>query len=121
MSFPIRCIVCGDIVGVSGVCFNPIINCPGAGRHKKPTRTEKTGFFGLLKEILIVYSEVDSHSTWVEYIGPRRKLWLWLAVVFGTHEKRVTVNGKWAWFNWENGLFGDGVAELRNVSQKDKV
>ena len=53
MAFPIRCQTCGDIVGVSGIRFEPAIRCPGQGRHKKPQRTETKGFFGLLKEIIL--------------------------------------------------------------------
>ena len=115
MSIPLRCQTCQDIIGTSARRFNVAVSCLGVGNHAEPKRTEKTRFFGLLKTVCLDYPETSTRSLWQEYSGSKQKFWLWFAIVFGTREKRVIVNGKGAWFDWKIGLFGDGVEELRKV------
>ncbi len=122
MAIPLMCATCGDIVGVTSAIGFPLasrltsvpLNCPGRGNHSKPERTEEKKLWGLIKKIKVVYPETRSMSLWEEYVGPPKKLWLWLAIVFGTERKAIVVSGKWAFWSRGLGLYGDGVKAVLN-------
>ncbi|MDP2676294.1 MAG: hypothetical protein Q8O83_01260 [bacterium] len=125
MSKPLICNACSDLIGLidGAFGFDGIIKtqCLGKGNHQKPTKTEKIRFFGLINQISIEYPETFTTSSWGEYIGPPNRFMLWFAVVFGSREygrcEGLIVNGEWAFWDFETGLFGDGVKELKNLSK----
>lgn len=125
MSKPLICNACSDMIGsIEGAFgFDGIIKtqCPGKGNHQKPIRTEKAKFFGLIKQISIEYPETFTTSSWGEYSGPPNRWALWFAIVFGSREyercRGLTVNGKWAWWDFTTGFYGDGIKELKNLSK----
>jgi hypothetical protein len=126
MSIPMVCHKCGEVVGAfTGITMlrTPLDpcwcgQCPGAGKHEKPERTEYRRLFGLIRGITLRYPETSTTSIWNEYAGPPNRFFLWCAIVFGTkrwpngsHEG-ITINGKWVWWDFSTGFFGDGLAEL---------
>ena len=98
------------------------VDCPGKGNHSKPKRTESTRLFGFIRHIFLEYPETSTTSSWEEYTGPQSKFWLWFAIVFGTKRypngsyAGLVVNGKWVWWSFEMGFYGDGVKELATLS-----
>ncbi|MBI5798605.1 MAG: hypothetical protein HZB10_01595 [Candidatus Yonathbacteria bacterium] len=131
MSIPVYCTKCGAIIGVKhrfmlgfdlGSGDQSVTH--GVCNHTEPQRTETLKLFDLIKQIRLDYPETETVSTWEEYVGPPIKFILWCAIVFGTRRypngtyNGVTVNGKWAWWDSQNGFYGDGVAELGNLQLK---
>lgn len=132
MSIPYFCKHCGDLIGVepelrtlrrlhSGrLVFDSSIDCvcPGKGKHAEPTRVEHQRLFNLIKDVILSYPETRTISSWSEYTGPAKRFWLWFAIVFGTPRypngsyRGLVVNGKWAYWDWRLGLYGDGADEL---------
>lgn len=139
MSVPHLCPKCGDIIGEEsqmrtfGRLFfgrrqgNPFddleyISCLGQGKHKPPIRQETTIFFGLIRDVYIHYPETETWSRYGEYVGPPRRFLLWFALRFGTrrhlyggHNVGLLVNGRWVWWNFETGFFGDGMEEFEKL------
>ncbi len=73
MSHPIRCSICGDVVGVStamtfGKSLKSYAPCPGKGNHTKPQRIETfKGFLWWKRKIITVaYPETRTFSKWEE-------------------------------------------------------
>ena len=124
MSIPIDCPKCGVMIGeVSGLSAKGLFfkNFPsidsGSCNHRKSVKTEKRGLLGLIKEVLVEYPETETCSAFAEYVGPSNKLMLWIAIVFcGYHG--VVVNGKWAWWDFKIGFYGQGVDELMDMRHR---
>lgn len=122
MSVPIDCPKCGAPIDArQGYPFgkrpNDLFGLAVECNHPNSKKTEKVQLFGLSKEILVEYPETETCDAWVEYIGPPNKFFLWLTIVFCGYQG-VTVNKKWAWWDFETGFFGDGVKELANLHSK---
>ena len=132
MAIPTQCTQCGEVIGMTerGDPMTELwlgINS-GPCNHPGPTRTETTRFWGLIKEITLCYPETKDISTWGEYIGPRSKLLLRIAIIFGTKKFQdgshdgLVFRGKWVHWNSKYGLFGDGVDFLKsNKKQKAAI
>jgi hypothetical protein len=133
MSISVDCPHCGKFVGILEVKSNDDFSIPVHERikqvqnrihscdHPKPVRVETITLFGLLKTISVNYPETRSSAVWEEYCGPSSKFFLRVAIIFGTKRypngsyDGVVVNGKWAWWDFKTGFYGDGVAELANL------
>ena|SRR3989344_2423352 len=134
MAIPYFCSKCDDVIGMEpqGLSLGRLgsgdfdstmnVTCPGKGNHPKPKRTESMRLFGLIRRVFLEYPQTFTISSWEEYTGPQSKFWLWFAIVFGTKcypngsHDGVTVNGKWTWWDFETGFYGDGIRELANLS-----
>ena len=115
MSVPIFCPHCGDVAdeldGLELMASGGNVgayrgDCPGKGKHA--VRESKRCFFGILNEVTIKYHSMGS-STWYEYVGPRSRFLLWLAIL---RTDGVLVNNEWVWWKLKTGFFGDGLKEL---------
>lgn len=123
MAIPIFCSKCDQIVGTTrhiqvARVQGDMIGDTCTGRHERVERQEERKFFKLLLRVSQTYPDTHSTSVWDEYVGPKNMLILWVAVYFGTHEKRATVNGEWVFWspNFLSpnfGLIGKGLAEIR--------
>lgn len=128
MSVPVRCTKCGVLVGeISALGFwgftmglNEYRNLSYSighdleCNHPEPIWNETIKLFGLVKHIRLEYPETETSSLWEEYTGPSNKFTLWLAIILG-NSRGVIVNGKWVWWDFSTGFFGDGVKEIANV------
>lgn len=126
MSVPVDCPKCGKTIGEidfpvkniqSEIGFRQHLGSYSGCKHPEPVRFESMKFFGLVKRMRINYLETSTSSSWVEYIGPSNKLLLWLVIMlYG--DPGVVVNHQWAYWEWNHGLYGDGVQELANLQNK---
>lgn len=109
MSIPLLC-SCGRLIGESNAFFPTEedfiskVSCPG--NHPEPTRTEKTLASGLVKRIRVQYPETGTSSSWDEYVGPKYRFLLWIAIMFSGFG--VLVENEWVWWKWGYWFFGEG-------------
>ena len=135
MGIPLRCATCGDFIGIENdfVSMSRIwhnnkdfsgtvnIHCSGKGQHTKPILHTKNVHCGLSKRFLKIYPDTNTSSTWLEYKGPKNKLFLWLAIIFsgrtGKCYEGVLVNGKWTWWSADIGFFGEGYDSFKRYKE----
>jgi hypothetical protein len=126
MSIPLVCAKCGESIGVRDEMALMVhgmagdfgghveVGCPGKGKHPPPKVTRAKRLFGLLERVTTEYPETYSSSTHEEYVGPRTRRHVIFAILFGTKRwpngshDGVFVDGKWVWFDWSRGLYGEG-------------
>jgi len=129
MAIPLFCKDCHEVVGIessmatlarlSTMNLDSVVNvnCMGKENHLEPIRSEKTQLFGLINQITVVYPETETTSSWEEYVGPKRKIHVWFAIVFGTEKypngsyRGILIDNKWTWWDKKISFYGDG-AEL---------
>ena len=109
MTVPVVCSQCGTRVGVEKCLFGGQIyatsDCPGQGNHKPPEIIVEKGFFGLIERVTSRYPETNTSSVKINFVGPRIKILLWLAIVL-TNERGIFVNGKWCSWDSSFGFLG---------------
>jgi hypothetical protein len=123
MTIPLLCPTCGTTVGVCEASFPPRTQgydlpdefpCPGEENHRPLTVTNRSELFGLINRVTANYPETKTSSSVREYVGPKWRPLVWLAIVLGDNN-RVLINGKHCYWNFGYGLYGDGALELRST------
>lgn len=120
MSIPLHCPSCRELVGVDDNLFAKTyrdsliaeIACHGKGKHQPPVRTIERKLFGLVERVTVKYPETYTSSWWNEYVGPKRRFYVWLAIMLGGNDG-IIINGKSCWWDLKLGFYGDGVEEFQ--------
>lgn len=129
MAVTIDCPDCGELVGIESEkrTLMRISNgvgseylkiglrlCPGKGKHMEPTQLTTPFFFGWINWKRTYYPETHTETNFFQYVGPKNKTALWLALMFLEHKgyDDLYVNFKKVWRNKEGKLAGDGLKEL---------
>lgn len=120
MAIPLYCPGCGEVVGVDNslfIGFHPgssiaQIACPGKGNHQSGVRTITRMSLGLVKRVTIKYPETLTKHSWNEYIGPKRRFYVWLAIMLT--ENGIMIHGKWCGWSSKLGFFGEGAKEFQS-------
>lgn len=118
MDTKIHCRYCRHVVGViddverelgrMGTEFYPEEYCHG--EHARPVEFTRVHCLGLVKEIRILYPETNTEERWSEYIGPRNRLFLWLALQSVPGSLRLD-DAPVCW-SARSGFFGSGFQKL---------
>ena len=122
MAIPLHCPGCGELVGVDNCIFAGLhpgsliaeIGCPGKGKHQPSVRTTERKLFGLVERVTVKYPETHTSSSWNEYAGPKRPFYVWLAIML-SDDNGIIVNGKWCWWDFKLGFYGDGAKEFQST------
>lgn len=120
MTIPLRCPGCGEFVGVDEASLENLsgmasgVACPGKGKHQPPLMTTERKFFGLVERVTVKYPETHTSSSWNEYVGPKRRFYVWIAIMLGD-DNSILINGKWCWWDSKLGFYGDGAKEFQSA------
>lgn len=116
MSIPLTCKSCGALIGeANGFAFGMLepaigFDCPGKGNHQEPVETHTSRAFGLVRQTTTRYPETRTTSSWGEYVGPKKRFFVWLAIIM--MGSGILINHKWIWWELGTGFFGEGLKEL---------
>ncbi len=88
MDNKMRCRYCQQVVGVFDECarelgqvmkeYYPTEYC--YGEHQRPVRFTRVHCCGLVRDVRMLYPDTNTEERWSEYIGPRNRFLVWLAL-----------------------------------------